>query len=202
MLTRIISKIVKLVGIGFLLPFTTELANAQKNGMQKLIKISNPYSDPRLSVLDIKPALSLSECEWEWGRTMTTNNPDGTLAEKKYEKFCLRSMSFPDKKYFKRAIIEGARAIRRNHMDEFDAILNAWPREMRKELHDKAFARAKVQGARVTSTMPAWQDGSVETVLEQFRANPYHMMTLSEERQAIEVAIASPSGSVKFSSSR
>lgn len=179
MLKEFIVKLTKVIGLILVLPSSAQIITGRNNA-ENSVSLPNPYGQQPFDISAIQPAMTSQECDYLTGATVTHTKSNKVTA-KNYEHLCLRTMAEPNSKYLKYAVFDAARAIKQKDMDRFHHILRSWPVETRKEIHDKAFAKAKKWGAKVESSMPAWQ--GIKNENDRFFARPHYQNQIAEPVQ-------------------
>lgn len=162
-------KVIKLIVVALVVVFS---ASAEAVRVRPL---GNPYGEPQVGFDDLPVPKSEADCQYTWARTLTALDGSQT-----HEQLCLRGMAAPHQNNYDRAIEDAAIAMQQG--ESIQAIMQAWPVEMRKPLHDNARALARIRGVIVNSEMAERDPKQKKSEYDKFSDRPHHMAVISSVR--------------------
>jgi hypothetical protein len=153
------------------------------------LQLKNPYRKPISDIDSIPAPKTVKECDAVEPIIPEKIIIDGGIGEKitvtPPNTFnCLRQISEPDPKHFDKATQDAARALLQNNQQKFSAILSAWPKAQRKELHNKAVTLAQKNGYKKTT--PYSEHGAPEDEIGVIKTQPHHKYPMGYSPNFIE----------------
>lgn len=159
-----------IIAIAVLVKFLTE-GNKIKivNEKNDYKPIRNPYGNPRLcGEARVAPINNAAACH----EIQTHSSYDnGKLIVRKH---CVRKMKQPAAECFDRAIADGVVALSSWDYEKFREIMQMWPVEQRKPLHDRVVQMLRDKGIDAGTKMQEFKPSDNATDYEKLLQQPHH----------------------------
>lgn len=142
--------------------------------------LMNPYSDPNFCGRKVAIAHPQSDKDCHALQEQSIQPIESNTVIKSV--YCIRKMTKPSQKCFKKAIQDGVAALSQDNTDRFQEIMRSWPVASRKEFHDKVTAEVNRRGLDIQSTMPAFDSTQApKNRYEKIIRGPFHREVLPND---------------------